>query len=103
MSSRLSPRDLASRSQVIDGLNLIGKGAVPLVIFTLGATLANGPSASGGAMPLRTVVGVLVAKLVVVPLIAVAMVLLCLRWGLMPRGDGPSACTALAVRMSAFL
>ena len=41
---------------VIDTVGYMGQAAIPMVIFTLGATLANGP-AGGGELPLRVTVG----------------------------------------------
>lgn len=72
----------------LDGMNLIGAGAVPLVILTLGATLSDGPAGAGGQMPRRVVVAVLVAKLLIVPLCALGTLLVALRLRLLPMGDG---------------
>ena len=80
--------DGAPLKWVLDGMNLIGSGAVPLVIFTLGATLSDGPAGAGGLMPRRTIIAVLVAKLLVVPICALGTLLVCLRLGLLPTGDG---------------
>lgn len=71
---------------VLDGMLLLGNGAVPTVLFTLGANLSNGPA--GGAMPLRTTAGCLVAKLVVVPISVLALLVAAVSLGLVPRGDG---------------
>ena len=85
---------------VLDAMDLIGAGAVPLVIFVLGATLSDGPAGAGGAMPVRTIVGVLFAKLVVVPSLTLALLMCCVRVGLVPLGDGLLPLTLLIVGAS---
>jgi len=55
----------------IDALNLVGTASIPLVLFTLGATLSKGPPACGeeadSDMATRTMFAVVFAKLVVIP------------------------------------
>ena len=85
---------------VLDAMELIGAGAVPLVIFVLGATLSKGPAGAGGAMPVRTIVGVLFAKLVVVPSITLGLLMCCVQAGLVPLGDGLLPITLLIVGAS---
>ena len=71
---------------VLDAMYLLGKGAIPSILFTLGAQLSNGPA--GGAMPLRSMIGALVAKLLVVPALALALLVSAVRLGVVPLGDG---------------
>jgi predicted permease len=61
---------------------------VPIVVFVLGATLSKGPASGGSAIPAATVIGALVAKLLVVPAFVLALLLGCMRIGLVPLGDG---------------
>ena len=83
---------------ILDGMNLIGLAAVPLVVFVLGATMSNGPQ--GGAMPYRTMAGVVFAKLLIVPMMVLGLLLLCVRTNLVPRGDGLLPFTMLIIGSS---
>ena len=51
-------------------------------------------------MPVRTIVGVLFAKLVVVPSLTLALLMCCVRVGLVPLGDGLLPLTLLIVGAS---
>ena len=77
---------------------LLGMGAIPLVIFTLGAQLSSGPG--GGAFPLPSLVSCLVAKLPAVPLTVLCLLLACVRGGIVVTGDGLLPLTMLLVGSS---
>ena len=68
---------------LVDAMELIGAGGVPLVLFVLGSNLAGGVPTSFGAMPGRTVVAVVAAKLILVPALNLGLLLLALRGGLL--------------------
>ena len=69
---------------IIDGMLLIGKGAVPLVIFVLGANMSKGSTGNAGLLRMRTIAGVLITKLIVVPVIALGTLQLSLALKLIP-------------------
>ena len=61
-------------------MNLIGVGSIPLILFVLGGTLSNGPTAgSSSALPPKCLVACLVAKLLLVPTANMAIVWLALQ------------------------
>lgn len=85
----LSAPDAPLRT-ALDGLNLIGSGAIPLLLFTLGGTLSKGPPAcrrddEGSAIQSRTMFAVVFAKLMIVPAFNLGWTLLASR--LMEKPD----------------
>jgi predicted permease len=73
---------------LIDACAMMGRGAIPLIIFTLGATLGKGPStAAGGLFSRKTLIAVLVAKLMLVPAANLALLHIAIALGLLPPVD----------------
>ncbi|CAI5930362.1 unnamed protein product [Closterium sp. NIES-64] len=68
-----------------DALAVLGQAMIPCILLVLGANLVKGPGAS--ALPMRTTLAVVVTRLVVVPLLGIAIVLCADRVGLLPPGD----------------
>ncbi|CAI5512615.1 unnamed protein product [Closterium sp. Naga37s-1] len=68
-----------------DALAVLGQAMIPCILLVLGANLVKGPGAS--ALPIRTTLAVVVTRLVVVPLLGIAIVLSADRLGLLPPGD----------------
>uniref|UniRef100_A0A7N0ZZN2 Auxin efflux carrier family protein n=1 Tax=Kalanchoe fedtschenkoi TaxID=63787 RepID=A0A7N0ZZN2_KALFE len=64
--------DDAPLSFVTDSLEIIGAAMVPSVMLILGGMLAEGPNQS--ALGLRTTVGIIVARLLVLPVIGIGIV-----------------------------
>ncbi|KAF7846551.1 hypothetical protein BT93_L4169 [Corymbia citriodora subsp. variegata] len=58
---------------------------VPSAMLVLGGMLAEGPNES--RLGLRTSIGIMVARLLVLPLLGIGVVLLADRWGLLMPGD----------------
>lgn len=57
---------------ISSGMEMIGTAAVPCSMLYLGANLSEGPSSA--KLPFRVTLGVIVAKLIVLPLLGVALV-----------------------------
>jgi predicted permease len=72
---------------MLDAIELMGSGSLPIILFVLGATLSSGVSGLGSSLPSRTLVAIVCAKLLVVPAVNLALVLGALRYGLLPRTD----------------
>ncbi|CAI5460324.1 unnamed protein product [Closterium sp. Yama58-4] len=68
-----------------DALAVLGQAMIPCILLVLGANLVKGPGAS--ALPMRTTLAVVVTRLLVVPLLGIAIVLCADRLGLLPPGD----------------
>ncbi|GJP36803.1 hypothetical protein CLOM_g21278 [Closterium sp. NIES-68] len=68
-----------------DALAVLGQAMIPCILLVLGANLVKGPGAS--ALPMRTTLAVVVTRLVLVPLVGIALVLSADRLGLLPPGD----------------
>ena len=62
-----------------DAIAFVGAAAVPVFLLALGATLYKGPGA--GKVPVRVIVGSVVAKLIMSPVIGAAAVYGLYRWG----------------------
>ena len=62
-----------------DAIAIVGAAAVPVFLLALGATLYKGPGA--GKVPVRVIVGSVVTKLIVSPVIGAAAVYGLYRWG----------------------
>ena len=87
-----SGSDYASaREEAIDAREFLGLGALPIIIFAIGANLSNGVSASASAMPCRTVASIVASKLVVVPAINLGLLLLFSDAAESPDAASPSA------------
>jgi predicted permease len=83
---------------LIDACAMMGRGAIPLIIFTLGATLADGPStAAGGLFGRKTLVAVLFAKLLLVPAANLGLLHVAIAMGLLPVEENPLLPMALLV------
>lgn len=68
-----------------DALATLGDAAIPVTMITLGATLSEGPGA--GNLPTRVVVGMVLGRLVLVPLIGVGVVYAAYLAGIVPVVD----------------
>mmetsp|Transcript_8127 Transcript_8127/g.20168 ORF Transcript_8127/g.20168 Transcript_8127/m.20168 type:complete len:384 (-) Transcript_8127:559-1710(-) len=70
---------------LIDAMELLGKGAIPLILFVLGGQLSSGPTAGTSEdMPPRTIVAVIISKLLIVPSCNLGLILAALKTGLLP-------------------
>ncbi|KAI6670574.1 hypothetical protein NL676_005459 [Syzygium grande] len=67
------------------GLDIMAGAMVPSAMLVLGGMLAEGPNESG--LGLCTTIGIMVARLLVLPLLGIGVVLLADRWGLLMPGD----------------
>ena len=86
---------------LLDAMDLLGAGGVPLVLFVLGANLSGGVPTNTGLMPVRCLCAVVFAKLVVVPFCNLGLLLLALRLGLLRRDEaGLMPLTVLVVGAS---
>lgn len=88
---------------LIDSLELLGTGGIPLIIFVLGATLSKGGGNGGsvGDMPRAEVVATLLAKLVLVPVLNICLIYACTYAGVLTRGiDGLLPLTMVIVGAS---
>jgi predicted permease len=88
---------------LIDSLELLGTGGIPLIIFVLGATLSKGGGNGGsvGDMPRAAVVATLLAKLVLVPVLNICLIYACTYAGVLTRGiDGLLPLTMVIVGAS---
>eukprot|EP00897_Mesotaenium_endlicherianum_P000065 jgi/Mesen1/10059/ME000730S09343 len=68
-----------------DVLNILGMAMIPSMMLVLGGNLSRGPVAV--EMRARTVVGITVTRLVILPLLGIGVVQLADRGGLLPAGD----------------
>lgn len=75
----------APLSFLTDSLEILAKATVPSVMLVLGGMLAEGPNES--KLGLRTTIGILVARLVVLPLIGIGIVTLAGNMNLLVEGD----------------
>ncbi|GAB4827936.1 Protein PIN-LIKES 2 [Ancistrocladus abbreviatus] len=78
--------DDAALSFFTDSLDIMGQAMVPSVMLVLGGMLAEGPSKS--KLGLRTTIGIIVARLLVLPLVGIGVVLLADKLNLPVKGDG---------------
>ncbi|GAB4832349.1 Protein PIN-LIKES 2 [Ancistrocladus abbreviatus] len=76
----------APLSFITDSLDMMGQAMVPSVMLVLGGMLAEGPSES--KLGLRTTIGIIVARLLVLPLVGIGFVVLANKLNLSVRGDG---------------
>ncbi|KAG9449071.1 hypothetical protein H6P81_009036 [Aristolochia fimbriata] len=68
-----------------DSLEILAGAVVPSVMLILGGMLAEGPNASG--LGIRTTVGIVVARLLVLPLLGIGVVALADKLNLLVHGD----------------
>lgn len=72
-------------SFIADSLEILAGAVVPLVMLILGGMLAEGPSKS--KLGLRTTIGIIAARLLVLPLSGIGVVLLADKLNLLVQGD----------------
>ncbi|GAV92133.1 Mem_trans domain-containing protein [Cephalotus follicularis] len=68
-----------------DSLDIIAGAMVPSVMLVLGGMLAEGPNES--RLGTRTTVGIIVARLLVLPLIGIGVIYLADRWNVLVADD----------------
>ncbi|XP_074289883.1 protein PIN-LIKES 2-like [Silene latifolia] len=78
--------DVAPLLFLTDGLNIMAGAMVPSVMLVLGGMLAEGPD-DQSRLGLRTTIGIVVARLLVLPLIGIGVLLLADKFGLLVEGD----------------
>lgn len=81
---------------VSDLTSTLGACAVPIILLVLGASLSNGPQAL--RISRWAVVGIVGVKLLLMPVIGIAMVWTASRWGLLP--DDPLFLLCLVIQAS---
>ncbi|KAL5743388.1 hypothetical protein ACOSQ2_026504 [Xanthoceras sorbifolium] len=77
--------DDAPLSFITDSLDIMAAAAVPSAMLILGGMLAEGPNES--KLGLRTTIGIIVARLLILPLTGIGVVFLAEKWGLLIPGD----------------
>ncbi|KAH7533882.1 hypothetical protein FEM48_Zijuj04G0178800 [Ziziphus jujuba var. spinosa] len=77
--------DDAVLSFITDSLAILAYAMVPFAMVVLGGMLAEGPNESN--LGVRTTIGIIVARLLVLPLVGIGVVLLADRWNLLVPGD----------------
>ncbi|GAB2300052.1 Protein PIN-LIKES 2 [Dionaea muscipula] len=75
----------APLSFITDSLEILGGATVPSVMLILGGMLAEGPAKS--MLGLRTTIGIIAARLLVLPFIGIGVVLLADKLSLLVQGD----------------
>lgn len=94
-----SPR--GSLSIVGDILDMLGQPLIPVLLLVLGANLSNGPQLANGAhLPAANVAGIIGTKLVLSPMLGLAVVLAAQRIGLVGPGADPLAVLVMMVAWS---
>ncbi|KAL9230084.1 hypothetical protein vseg_005476 [Gypsophila vaccaria] len=78
--------DAAPMSFLTDGLSIMAEAMVPFVMLVLGGMLAEGPD-DQSRLGLRTTIGIVVARLLVLPFIGIGVIMLAHNWGLLIEGD----------------
>ncbi|KAI9162303.1 hypothetical protein LWI28_025952 [Acer negundo] len=85
---RLSPiafGDDAPLSFITDSLDIMAAAAVPSAMLILGGMVAEGPNES--KLGLRTTIGIIVARLLILPLAGIGVIFLADKWDLLIPGD----------------
>ncbi|MED6194168.1 hypothetical protein PIB30_026033 [Stylosanthes scabra] len=72
-------------SFITDSMNILAGAVVPCVMLILGGVLAEGPNES--KLGVRTMIGIIVARLVVLPLIGIGVVALANKMNLLVQND----------------
>ncbi|GLT28847.1 hypothetical protein SLA2020_037510 [Shorea laevis] len=72
-------------SVITSSLEIIAKAMVPSVMLILGGMLTEGPNES--RLGLRTTVGIIIARLLVLPLIGIGIIQLANKWRVLVSGD----------------
>lgn len=67
-----------------DSLDIVAEAAVPSAMLVLGGILTEGPNESN--LGIRTTVGIIIARLLVLPLIGMGVIYLADKWNLLIRG-----------------
>ncbi|KAJ8761274.1 hypothetical protein K2173_001330 [Erythroxylum novogranatense] len=70
---------------ITDSLQIISEATVPSVMLILGGMLAEGPKES--SLGLRTTIGIIIARLLVLPAIGIGVIFLADKWHLLISGD----------------
>ncbi|CAO2825363.1 unnamed protein product [Amaranthus hypochondriacus] len=77
--------DEAPLSFITDSFQFMARAMMPFVMLVLGGMLAEGPEES--TLGLRTTIGIIVVRLLVLPLVGIGVLLLTDKWGLLVEGD----------------
>ncbi|KAK9272339.1 hypothetical protein L1049_002710 [Liquidambar formosana] len=77
--------DNAPLSFITDSFDIIGGAMVPSVMLVLGGMLAEGPNES--ELGIRTTIGIIVARLLVLPLLGIGVICLADKMNFLVRGD----------------
>ncbi|KAK9742529.1 hypothetical protein RND81_03G179300 [Saponaria officinalis] len=78
--------DAAPLLFLTDGFDIMAGAMVPFVMLVLGGMLAEGPD-DQSRLGLRTTIGIVVARLLVLPLIGIGVVIMAQKSGLLIEGD----------------
>ena len=77
--------DDAVLSFLTDSLEILSEAMVPSAMLVLGGMLAQGPNESN--LGLRTTVGIIIARLFILPLIGIGVIHLADKWNILIAGD----------------
>ncbi|XP_050230331.1 protein PIN-LIKES 2-like [Mercurialis annua] len=70
---------------IIDSFSILSEAMVPSVMLVLGGMLSEGPNNS--SLGMRTTIGIIVARLLVLPIIGIGVIYLADKWNLLIPGD----------------
>ncbi|KAL9427728.1 hypothetical protein AB3S75_029833 [Citrus x aurantiifolia] len=70
---------------ITDSLDIVAQATVPSVMLVLGGMLTEGPNES--KLGIRTTVGIVTARLLVLPLIGIGVIYLADKWNFLVQGD----------------
>ncbi|KAK9194472.1 hypothetical protein WN944_005179 [Citrus x changshan-huyou] len=68
-----------------DSLDIVAEAAVPSAMLVLGGMLTEGPNESN--LGIRTTVGIIIARLLILPLIGMGVIYLADKWNFLIHGD----------------
>ncbi|PRQ45634.1 putative membrane transport protein [Rosa chinensis] len=77
--------DDAVLSFITDSLEILSEAMVPSAMLVLGGSLAQGPNESN--LGVRTTVGIIIARLFILPLIGIGVIHLADKWNILVAGD----------------
>ncbi|KAM5558035.1 protein PIN-LIKES 2 [Rosa sericea] len=77
--------DDAVLSFITDSLEILSEAMVPSAMLVLGGSLAQGPNESN--LGVRTTVGIIIARLFILPLIGIGVIHLADKWNILIAGD----------------